>query len=232
MDKDRRKALQRFAKALGVTFGDWDLLNQALTHTSYAKERGAAHNERLEYLGDAVLELAASTFIFNHFPKMTEGMMTRTRAAVVCSATLSTIAERNGFGDMLLLSHGEEKSGGRSRISILEDAFEAVVGAIYVDKGWATACDFVWRQLADEFAQVGNEGILFDYKSSLQELVQQQPGGIVEYEMLSSTGPDHAKTFEMTVLVNGKPIANGKGGSKKIAEQQAAQIALKKLQKQ
>ena len=232
MNETRSTELKKFAQRLGVEFSDISRLDLALTHTSYAKERGVEHSERLEFLGDAVLELATSTYIFERFPTMPEGVMTRTRASVVCSATLAKLAKGLGIGKMLLLSHGEEQSGGRMRTSILEDAFEAVIGAIYIDQGWDAARDYVWRQLKDEFALIDNNAGLRDYKSLLQEFVQQSPDGKVVYELLDATGPDHAKVFDMAVLVDGKRLGLGRGNSKKEAEQHAAQIALAKLQKQ
>ena len=230
----RERELSAFAARLGVTFNDLELLDTALTHTSYAKEKGrsVSHNERLEFLGDAVLELSVSTYLFSNFPDMPEGVLTRTRASIVCSETLAKLANKSGFGKMLLLGHGEDQNGGRERVSILEDAFEAVIGAIYIDQGWEVARDYVWQQLRGEFAEVRHGGNdVRDYKSLLQELVQQKPAGQIAYELLSATGPDHAKTFRMAVIVDGKNSGIGTGHSKKEAEQNAAKIALAARQK-
>ena len=225
----RKRELIAFAERLGVTFNNLAYLDTALTHTSYAKEKGRSikHNERLEFLGDAVLELSVSSYLFANFPDMPEGVLTRTRASIVCAGTLSKLANRLGFGQMLLLGRGEEQNGGRERVSILEDAFESVIGAIYVDQGWEVAREYVWRQLQDEFSEVKHGGNdVRDYKSLLQELVQQHPSGQVTYELLSATGPDHAKTFKMAVVIDGKNSGIGIGHSKKEAEQNAAKIAL------
>ena len=230
IDARRQRELAAFAERLGVDFADLGHLNTALTHTSYAKEksRTAEHNERLEFLGDAVLELSVSSYLFQNFPNMEEGVLTKTRAGIVCSESLAKLATELGMGKMLLLGHGEDQNGGRGRISILEDAFEAVIGAIYVDRGWEVARDYVWRQLAGEFAAIKQGGSESkDYKSLLQELVQQNPDGQVSYELMDATGPDHAKTFTMAVIVGGARIGIGVGHSKKAAEQNAAQQALR-----
>lgn len=227
----RRQQLLALSERLGVTFHDIALLDQALTHTSYANEskRNTAHNERLEFLGDAVLELASSTYLYEHFPEMPEGELTKTRASIVCSATLAKIAARLGLGEYLLLGHGEEISGGRERTTNLEDSFEAVLGAIYLDQGWEVARDYALRQLAPEFDQVRHGENLQDYKTLLQELVQKTPGSTIAYELLEATGPDHAKHYRYAVVIDGKTCGEGEGSSKKEAEQQAAQRALAKF---
>ena len=230
---ERQQQLTAFAEKLGVDFINLNHLDVALTHTSYAKEKGrnVKHNERLEFLGDAVLELSVSTYLFKHFPQMPEGILTKTRASIVCSATLSKLARHLGFGSLLLLGRGEEQNGGRERVSILEDAFEAVIGAIYIDRGWETARDYVWQRFAEEFSDIEQGSEIKDYKSMLQELVQKNPAGQIAYELVSATGPDHAKTFEMAAFVDGKKMGVGIGHSKKEAEQQAAKIAYKKIKK-
>ena len=227
----RKGELLALAQRLGVTFHDIGLLHTALVHTSYANEAQGrvAHNERLEFLGDAVLELASSTYLYEHFPEMPEGELTKTRASIVCSATLAKIAARLGLGEYLLLGHGEEMSGGRARTTNLEDAFEAVLGAIYLDQGWEAARDYALRQLAPEFEQVRHGENLQDYKTLLQELVQKTPGSTIAYELLEATGPDHAKHYRYAVVIDGKTCGEGEGSSKKEAEQQAAQRALAKF---
>ena len=229
----RKGELLALAQRLGVTFHDIGLLHTALVHTSYANEAQGrvAHNERLEFLGDAVLELASSTYLYTHFPKLPEGELTKTRASIVCSATLAKIAGRLGLGDYLLLGHGEEMSGGRARTTNLEDAFEAVLGAIYLDQGWETARDYALRQLAPEFDQVRHGENLQDYKTLLQELVQKTPGSTIAYELLEATGPDHAKHYRYAVVIDGKTCGEGEGSSKKEAEQQAARMALARQKK-
>ena len=229
----RKGELLALAQRLGVTFHDIGLLHTALIHTSYANEAQGrvAHNERLEFLGDAVLELASSTYLYTHFPRLPEGELTKTRASIVCSAALAKIAARLGLGEYLLLGHGEEMSGGRARTTNLEDAFEAVLGAIYLDQGWETARDYALRQLAPEFDQVRHGENLQDYKTLLQELVQKTPGSTIAYELLEATGPDHAKHYRYAVVINGKTCGEGEGSSKKEAEQQAARMALARQKK-
>ncbi|WP_019542821.1 ribonuclease III [Selenomonas bovis] len=229
----RKGELLALAQRLGVTFHDIGLLHTALVHTSYANEAQGrvAHNERLEFLGDAVLELASSTYLYTHFPRLPEGELTKTRASIVCSAALAKIAARLGLGEYLLLGHGEEMSGGRARTTNLEDAFEAVLGAIYLDQGWETARDYALRQLAPEFDQVRHGENLQDYKTLLQELVQKTPGSTIAYELLEATGPDHAKHYRYAVVINGKTCGEGEGSSKKEAEQQAARMALARQKK-
>ena len=229
----RKGELLALAQRLGVTFHDIGLLHTALIHTPYANEAQGrvAHNERLEFLGDAVLELASSTYLYTHFPTLPEGELTKTRASIVCSAALAKIAARLGLGEYLLLGHGEEMSGGRARTTNLEDAFEAVLGAIYLDQGWETARDYALRQLAPEFDQVRHGENLQDYKTLLQELVQKTPGSTIAYELLEATGPDHAKHYRYAVVINGKTCGEGEGSSKKEAEQQAARMALARQKK-
>ncbi len=229
----RKGELLALAQRLGVTFHDIGFLHTALIHTSYANEAQGrvAHNERLEFLGDAVLELASSTYLYTHFPTLPEGELTKTRASIVCSAALAKIAARLGLGEYLLLGHGEEMSGGRARTTNLEDAFEAVLGAIYLDQGWETARDYALRQLAPEFDQVRHGENLQDYKTLLQELVQKTPGSTIAYELLEATGPDHAKHYRYAVVIDGKTCGEGEGSSKKEAEQQAARMALARQKK-
>ena len=231
----RRKSLLQLSERLGVVFHDLSLLDQALTHTSYANEsvrRKVVHNERLEFLGDAVLELATSTYLFKQFPMMPEGDLTKARASVVCEAALHRRASEMDLGEYLLLGHGEEVTGGRERPSILADAFEAVVGALYVDQGWQEASGYVLRQLRQELVEVGQGQSIKDYKTILQELIQRHPGQRIVYELLSAEGPDHAKVFTVAVRVNGLAYGVGTGRSKKAAEQHAAQQALSKFRDQ
>ena len=233
IDESRRKELQRLEKKLGVEFENLELLNLALTHTSYSREMEdkILHNERLEFLGDAVLELASSTYLFEHFQDFSEGELTKARASIVCQPILAKLGAKLELGEMLLLGRGEEASGGRNRTTNLEDVFEAVIGAIYLDKGWEVAREYVMRQLSPEFKNVELGKNLKDYKSRLQEIVQRNPGGKIEYIELDSYGPDHMKTFECAVKINGKICGKGTGRSKKIAEQMAAQKAMEKLNK-
>jgi len=232
ISKAREYDLRQLSEALGVTFQDLGLLQLALTHTSFANEskRPLEQNERLEFLGDAVLELASSTYLYQHFPEMPEGELTKIRASIVCSATLAELATNLRLGDYLLLGHGEEMSGGRTRQTNLEDVFECVIGAIYLDQGWETARDYVLRQLEPEFQKV-SAGITVqkDYKTLLQEEVFQKENQSIEYVELEESGPDHAKTFHFQVVVTGKVLGDGVGHSKKEAQQQAARVALQNL---
>ena len=228
----RKGELLELSARLGVEFKDLTLLHKALIHSSYAneaKEKNIVHNERLEFLGDAVLELASSTYLYMQFPQMPEGQLTKTRAGIVCSGSLAELARTLRLGDYLLLGHGEEMSGGRDRQTNLEDVFEAVIGAIYLDQGWDVAKDYVTRQLMPLFIQVEQGAILKDYKTILQEVVYQEARQTVSYELVSTSGPDHDKTFTFNVKITGKVMGTGTGRSKKEAEQKAAKEALAKI---
>lgn len=230
----RRQQLEELAAHLGIKFNDIGWLHQALTHTSYAKETHSGkkkrnlveeHNERLEFLGDAVLELAVSDYLFERKPELPEGRMTKSRAAIVCGTSLSKRAAQLHLGEHLMLSKGEQHSGGAQRMSNLEDAFEAVIGAVYKDQGWFVAKEYVLRQLDEALKNYRIGQRSSDYKSMLQELLQKQEK-VVSYTLLSAVGPDHAKEFKFSVLVDGVELATGSGGSKKSAQQKAAQKAL------
>lgn len=229
----RTQSLLQLAARLGVSFNNLLFLHQALTHTSYANESrqtNVIHNERLEFLGDAVLELATSTYLYRHFPDMPEGEMTKARASLVCEVSLHRRAAEVNLGDYLLLGHGEIVTGGAQRPSILADAFEAVIGAIYLDQGWKVASDYVLTQLQTELSEVEAGQTLKDYKTILQEVVQRHAGQHIVYELLAATGPDHAKVFQVAVRINGLAYGTGRGRTKKEAEQHAAGEALKKFQ--
>lgn len=227
----RRRELLSLEKKLGVEFKKIELLNTALTHTSYANEKGKVFepNERLEFLGDAVLELASSTYLFKNFGELSEGELTKTRAKIVCQPTLAKLSSKLGVGKLLLFGRSAEIGGGRTRESILEDAFEAIIGAIYLDRGWEVAKDFVFRQIAPEFKNIGKAEVLKDFKSALQILVQKNPSSTIEYIELGESGPDHMKTFEAAVKIDNKICGKGSGKTKKLAEQMAAKKALEKL---
>ena len=231
LSASRLRELKKLEEKLGVKFNRIEKLNAALTHTSYANESGRQleNNERLEFLGDAVLELASSAYLYEKFPKLSEGQLTKTRASIVCSTTLAKLGNKLGLGKMLLLGHGEEASGGRERTSNLEDTFEAVIGAVYLDLGWEVAKDYVIRQLAPEFQKVKIGQNLKDFKTTLQEVVQRDPTKKIEYVELGTSGPDHMKIFECAAKINGKIFGTGKGKSKKIAEQVAAEKTLAML---
>ena len=229
ISQERKDKLFFLASVLDVNFNDITLLNQALTHTSYANEakEHIMHNERLEFLGDAVLELASSTYLFKHFNQMPEGEMTKARASIVCETSLAKLANQLDVGRYLLLGKGERLTGGQKRPSILADAFESIIGAIYLDQGWQTAYDYVVDKLYEEFVAVKNGYNLKDYKTILQEVVQSK-GHHIEYKLISEQGPDHAKVFEFAVEVQGKIKGLGSGTTKKEAEQHAAYEALKR----
>lgn len=246
IDAPRRRTLQNFQKKIGVVFNSLELLNVALTHSSYSRyyDKVFDDNEKLEYMGDAVLELASSTYIFKKFPSLDEGELTKLRASVVCQSTLAKIAKRLKIGNIIQFDYGESSSGGAMRESNLEDAFESVIGAIYLDCGWETAREFVFTQLAPEFENLTDENIadelqkmvrknLSDYKSTLQEiLMKENPNVKIEYVELSSSGPPHMPTFEFAVKIDDKIMGTGVGNSKKFAEQLAAKEALQKLENQ
>ncbi len=228
---ERRRLLIKFSKSIGLKFSRLELLNRALTHKSYAKEfePRLKYNERLEFLGDAVLGLAAGTYLFEHFPNLTEGELTKMRSSVVRQSTLTRLAEKIGLDELLLLGPTEATST-RGRASNLEDAMEAVIGAIYLEHGWEVARDFVFRQFAQEFEHVKITGIPKDYKSKLQEVIQSRPPLKLRYVELGMSGPDHMKTFQAAALIDEKIFGRGIGSSKKAAEQEAARMALKKLE--
>ena len=228
----RRTELKKFAEKLGVKFKHIETLHIALTHKSYANEfePRIKYNERLEFLGDAVLGLAAATYLFEHFTHLKEGELTKTRSGIVRQSTLTRIAKEINLGDLLLLGPTEYPFG-RERDSNLEDAMEAVIGAIYIDQGWEVARDYVFRQFEEEFERVKVTGIPKDYKSKLQEIIQKNPPMKLTYADLNSSGPDHMKSFESAAMIDGKIFGRGTGRSKKAAEQEAARRALLKLGK-
>lgn len=207
---------------------------QAFTHSSYVNEhRKKPHedNERLEFLGDAVLELTVSQYLFQKYPTMSEGELTKLRAAIVCEPSLVRFANEMSFGSLVLLGKGEEMTGGRERPALLADVFEAFIGALYLDQGLET----VWGYLKEVVYPKINEGAfshVMDYKSQLQELIQRDGSGNVEYQILQEKGPAHNREFVSRVTLNNETLGLGSGKSKKEAEQQAAAEALKKLKEQ
>ncbi|MBR5372904.1 MAG: ribonuclease III [Oscillospiraceae bacterium] len=210
---------------IGYRFKDQGLLTEALCHSSYANEkRGTLHcNERLEFLGDSVLSIVVSNYLFRN-TKLPEGELTKIRASLVCERSLYEWAQRIGLGSFLLLGHGEEQSGGRERASILSDAFEAVIAAVFLDGGMDAVRPYILRFLPEQFDRPSEA--FHDYKTVLQEVIQQNPEEHVEYVLVSAEGPDHAKVFAVEVRLNSNVIGKGKGRSKKIAEQMAAKEAL------
>lgn len=220
-----------FAARLDLLFGNLDLLREALTHRSYLNEHrdfAGNHNERLEFLGDAVLELAVTDFLYKKFPSKPEGELTSYRAALVNTVSLAETARALGISDFLLLSRGEAKDTGRARDVILANAFEAVLGALYLDQGFAAAEAFVGKNLYGKIDGIIEKRAYQDAKSRFQELAQEKQGTTPRYETLSETGPDHAKVFTVGVFLNTKEVARGEGVSKQDAEQAAAQAAIDK----
>ncbi|MGN0243830.1 MAG: ribonuclease III [Lachnospiraceae bacterium] len=205
-------------------------LQLALTHSSYANEqrKKQEYNERIEFLGDAVLELVMSDYLYRSYPEKKEGELTKMRASLVCERTLAGCARKIQLGDFLLLSKGEEQCGGRNRDSILSDAFESVIGAIYLDGGIEQARTFIMKHLLED---VEDKFLFYDAKTTLQELLQAEKKILPEYRLIGETGPEHDKTFEVEVLVEQTVIARGSGHSKKAAEQMAAYLALKNKEK-
>ncbi|MDD3612565.1 MAG: ribonuclease III [Caldicoprobacterales bacterium] len=231
LDRSEDPLLGELSKVLAYDFKDKDLIKTAITHTSFANEaRGRVdHNERLEFLGDSVLSLSVSEFIYKTYPKLPEGSMTKLRAGVVSEFTLAKIAKSMGLGKYLRLGKGEQINGGRHRDSILADAFEAIIAAIYLDGGLEPAKEFVIRQLADSIKNLSKSDGSWDSKTLLQELLQVSNKADIRYEIIAEDGPDHNKSFTAQISNNGKIIGTGQGKSKKEAEQMAAYNALKKI---
>lgn len=209
-------------KCIGYTFQDVELLNLALTHTSYANETKMSghHNERLEFLGDSVLSVIVSEHLFKTHKKQQEGKLTKIRAGLVNEKALFTYAQKINLGNYLYLGKGEDQNGGRERPSICADAFEALIAAVYLDGGYTAAKSFVLPFVEHALTN------LDDYKTQLQEVVQQNPGEKLRYVTVNETGPDHDKNFEVEVHLNSNVIGTGSGHSKKEAEQEAAKEAL------
>ena len=218
--------LEELENKLGYHFHDRRLLEHALCHSSYANERHwdrLQNNERLEFLGDAVLELATSEFLYQNYPTMPEGEATRTRASIVCEQTLALCARDLGLGEWLRLGKGEELTGGRDRDSITSDAMEALLGAIYLDGGFANAKEFVHHFILND---IEHKKLLYDSKTILQEQIQSETEEPIHYELVKEEGPDHNKRFTVNVVLGEKVLGSGSGRTKKAAEQEAAYRAL------
>ena len=223
--------MKRLEEAIGYVFRDITLLENALSHSSYANERfhnSLKSNERLEFLGDSVLGMVVAEHLYRTCSDRPEGELSRMRADMVCETSLAAIAVKLGLGKHLLLGHGEAISGGNKRASILADAVESVIAAIYLDGGFAPAKAFIER-----FVLTGatvEQPRNMDYKTALQELVQQKKGQVITYQLIGESGPDHNKEFVVAVSVNDQVVGSGVGSSKKRAEQDAARNALTKMQ--
>ena len=216
--------------ALGYRFRNIQLLQNALAHSSYANERwhnSLLSNERLEFLGDSVLGMLVAEYLYRNFPDRPEGELTRMRADMVCEQTLAAAANKIGIGEHLLLGHGEEQGGGRSRNSILADAMESVIAACFLDGGLGAALTVVQKFILVEVPVTKLHNV--DYKTRLQELVQQKKNQTLSYSLVGESGPDHDKKFLVEVRLNGNVVGSGSGSSKKRAEQSAAASAIEKL---
>lgn len=224
------KQLNKFEGIIGYKFNNIEILEKSLTHSSYSNEDKKymkVNNERLEFLGDAVLSIAVSRYIFDNYPDYPEGDLTKLRSQVVCEDTLSIVALNLGIGSFLLLGKGEESSGGRDRKSILADAVEAIIAAIYIDGGYRKAEKFVLSNLTEHIQTAVKGKMITDYKSYLQEYYQSKSQNCkIRYVVVKEEGPDHEKMFHVNVLVNKAVVGSGAGKSKKLAEQDAARIAL------
>jgi ribonuclease-3 len=225
-------AIQQVQERLGYVFHDEALLRLALTHPSVTQEPGGekTHNQRLEFLGDAVLQLVLTHEMYEKFPAAAEGQLTKARAGLVNRHSLAARGRHLGIGEGLILSRGEELSGGRERPSALADAFESVVGAIYLDGGFACVSEFIRRQFSEALVKMDEPPVIANPKGELQELLQARTGVAPDYRFLSATGPDHDRTFECIVLHLGVELGRGNGRSKKAAESQAALVALQRMQ--
>ena len=216
--------------AIGYTFRDISLLQNALTHSSYANDRwhnSLASNERLEFLGDSVLGMVTAEHLYRTFPQRPEGELSRLRAELVCETNLARVAAQLELGKHLMLGHGEELGGGRTRESILADAVESVIAATYLDGGFQPAARLIHRFILSDIPV--EKPRIVDYKTTLQELVQQKKNQTISYVLTGESGPDHAKEFTVEVRINGTPMGSGSGTSKKRAEQDAAQMAYEAL---
>lgn len=226
------KNLTLLEKTVGYEFRDKSLLSLAMTHSSFSNEARSRNmtiecNERLEFFGDSILSVIVSEYLYLKFSDCPEGELTRMRAEVVCERALAGFANQINLGDYLYLGHGEEKGGGRHRPSILSDAFESLLAAMYIDCGYdrMTVAKFLMPIVSAELDELEKSGSAKDYKTLLQQLVQ-QGGEVLEYVVVGESGPDHAKTFEVEAKLNSNVIGRGEGGSKRAAEQAAAKVAL------
>ena len=221
-----RKKLNELQKNIGYEFKQEALLKQALTHSSYAHEKNLKElmdNERLEFLGDAVLEVVPSEFLFTNHPEMNEGQMTKLRASLVCEQSLATCARQLNLGSFLLLGNGEDLTGGRERDSILSDAWEALIGAMYLDGGFTSAKEFILKYVLQD---IEHKKLFYDSKTMLQEVIQNKYKKTLHYVLLSEDGPDHNKIFTVQAYMDQTPLMTGKGRTKKAAEQNAAYQSL------
>lgn len=227
----KKYQLEQLEKRINYSFKNKELLSQAMTHSSFANEQKInkmEDYERLEFLGDAVLELIASEFVYLKNPEDAEGVLTKRRSSMVCEPSLAYCAKELELGKFLLLGKGENSTGGRNRDSLIADAMESLIGAIYLDGGFASAKEFIDKFI---FSDLDEKRLFYDSKTILQEMVQGNDQGRVHYELIGEEGPDHNKTFVTAVFINGVDTALGEGRTKKAAEQQAAYEAIQIIRK-
>lgn len=223
------KSFDMLEKEIGYIFKDKNLIKRALTHSSYANEQKInklGDYERLEFLGDAVLELVSSEFFYQKYPDLPEGQLTKKRSSYVCEPALAYCAKEFGLDKYIMLGKGEEATGGRNRDSIISDVCEALIGAMYLDGGMDEAHKFIHKYI---LADLENKTLFLDSKSVLQEMVQADNHSVLEYKLIGESGPDHNKVFEVQVLIDGKPAGTGTGKTKKAAEQKAAYETIKQI---
>lgn len=224
-------AIDELEKKIDYTFLNKNLLKQALTHSSYANEQKIRKNgdyERLEFLGDAVLEMISSEFLFKENPEMPEGKLTKLRSSLVCEPALAQCAKEIDLGSYMLLGKGEEATGGRFRESITSDVMEALIGALYLDGGYEVARNFIYKNILSD---IENRILFYDSKTVLQEIIQTKPNQKLVYELIDEIGPDHNKKFVVEAILNGEKVGFGEGKTKKAAEQKAAYEAILAIRK-
>lgn len=229
IDQKRFEELDILQKRIGIVFKHLETLNHAFIHPSFTNEQNplsAENNQRMEFLGDAVLELVVSHYLFENYSDLAEGQMTKVRAYTVCEQSLSWVAKNLGLGNYLILGKGEENTGGREKPSILADTFESLIGAIYLERGFDTAKDFIIKNLRQTIQKAVEGEAALDYKTTLQEILQKMSPDRICYDVIREEGPDHAKVFYVEVVWRGKILGRGQGKSKKEAEQFAAKEAL------
>ncbi|WP_099467943.1 ribonuclease III [Konateibacter massiliensis] len=228
---EKKASLEELENRIGYQFKDSNLLRQAMTHSSFSNEHRLSRltsNERLEFLGDAVLEIVTSDYLYAKFPKLPEGDLTKTRASIVCEQTLAFCTREIELGSYLLLGKGEDLTGGRDRNSIVSDAMEALIGAIYLDGGFANAKEFIYKFILSD---IEHKQLFYDSKTILQEIVQSDYKAELVYELVGEEGPDHNKQFIVNAVIGDEVVGHGVGRTKKAAEQEAAYSAIVKLKK-
>lgn len=233
--KQLLKQVEKLEKRIGYCYKNKEYALNALIHSSYVNENHLdaelKNNERLEFLGDAILDFVMGMMLYNNHPEMSEGEMSKTRALIVCEASLAECARSLGLGELMFLGKGEDANGGRNRPSILSDCLEALIGSIYLDGGIDEAEGFIMSLLGDTYQRAVNGELFMDYKTRLQEELQKSGDMKIQYKLIEATGPDHDKSFKMAVYADSSLLGAGVGKSKKEAEQEAAKQALKSLNK-